>query len=319
MDIWTRLFLWVHAICLAWNRKKVILHFSSSAFWKKGSPNPAAPPPPPHSLGNEKMTNSFLLPVLRHSTTPSVFKLHDLLDVDVWQNQITLILRLGGGGRWGGRGAVHNADCTRHWQRDRERGKGWRERGREREGEEREQVDYHKRNRHDNSSLLLNVWNTFSYLSISHWNCISQLIERNCGQTSAQREVLGASEGTGEGGGVGGGCKSHAALRVTRKSPETTAQHSWRDGVCVILSACHWSLAVTLHRHSCRANNSTLKRSLSIHPFPVVQTAEFRSCVKAEVAVLGFPSDWALSPFLTGPMFVRWTYFGQFDELWFVS
>ena len=27
----------------------------------------------------------------------------------------------------------------------------------------------------------------------------------------------------------------------------------------------------------------------------------------------------ALSPFLTGRMFVRWTYFGQFDELWFVS
>jgi len=31
------------------------------------------------------------------------------------------------------------------------------------------------------------------------------------------------------------------------------------------------------------------------------------------------PVQPALSPFLTGRMFVRWTYFGQFDELWFVS
>ena len=105
-----------------------------------------------------------------------------------------------------------------------------REGEREGGGREREQVDYHKRNRHDNSSLLLNVWNTFSYLSISHWNCISQLIERNCGQASAQREALGASEGTGEGGGVGWGGGARVTQHIVSPASPLRPQPSTVEG-----------------------------------------------------------------------------------------
>ena len=60
----------------------------------------------------------------------------------------------------------------------------------------------------------------------------------------------------------------------------------------------------------------------------IIQTSVFQGDVEYVIFIIQIPGpDWLqflifhcpLSPFLTGRMFVRRAYFGQFDELWFVS
>ena len=60
---------------------------------------------------------------------------------------------------------------------------------------------------------------------------------------------------------------------------------------------------------------------LLLRILPVASLSYFTGYLSCQFYVTSLSSVWefVLSPFLTGRMFVRRTYFGQFDELWFVS